>query len=502
MYFITALIVINFGLSYCFIFLQHRGALELKEDLIYTIDVDGATEEWIEQPVDHFGTNNETWKMRYFKRLTFWKPGGPIYLLINGDYNLNLDSIRNDTYFTCQLANETNGAVFLSEHRYYGHSKPNDKSLKYLSSKQGLADLVTLIKAIKSAPEFKSSKVVVLGASYAGNLAAWMRALYPNLVDAAVASSAPVLAKKDFYEYFETVPDIYEKYGSPDCVKKIDNFFKHLVDLLKNSSGIEQLKKELHICDESDMSDVRNQQLLFDCFFEILGYLATFETPDEIMVQCQYLQKENGERPMQELFGIFHKHFTSKYLRTTNTGAKTILKLKKSTEMSTAFDDMCYDYNYTDFLKVLRAHKNNYFTYLYQSCTEFGYFATTTSGKPPFYYSLPLDYYIKQCQFMFGEDFDEKRVDDGVAQTNAMHGGITPNVTNVVFTHGDMDPWRRLGVVKDLSDTVVVKITNGTSHWDFLGCPGKPFNQHSEPDALAKDKEYVRNMIKKWIGKA
>lgn len=40
--------------------------------------------------------------------------------------------------------------------------------------------------------------MVVFGGSYSGNLAAWMRQLYPDLVKVAVASSAPVEARFEF----------------------------------------------------------------------------------------------------------------------------------------------------------------------------------------------------------------------------------------------------------------------------------------------------------------
>lgn len=79
--------------------------------------------------------------------------------------------------YSCQ----TDGALFASEDSYYGESMPvnikGTSSLKYLSAGEALAELAALINAIKSAPEFKSSKVVVIGGSYPGNLAAWMRVL-------------------------------------------------------------------------------------------------------------------------------------------------------------------------------------------------------------------------------------------------------------------------------------------------------------------------------------
>jgi thymus-specific serine protease len=41
----------------------------------------------------------------------------------------------------------------------------------------------------------------MVGGSYAGNLAAWMRLAYPELVFAAYASSAPVNALIDDWQY-------------------------------------------------------------------------------------------------------------------------------------------------------------------------------------------------------------------------------------------------------------------------------------------------------------
>ncbi|XP_073958340.1 putative serine protease K12H4.7 [Choristoneura fumiferana] len=499
MYFVSALIVINFGFSYCFAFFEHHGVPEWKNDLTNkNNELSDISEEWIEQPLDHFNTNNETWKMRYFKRLTFWKPNGPIYLLIGGDYEIYYGVLERYCVFPCQLANETNGALFASEHRYYGESMPVDikdtSSMKYLSSKQALADLAALIKTIKSAPEFKSSKVVVIGGSYAGNLAAWMRLLYPDLVDAAVSSSAPVLAKKDFNEYLEAVSDAFEKYGSADCVKKINVFYKRITELLKTPSGIEKLKKEFGICNFSDMNVIENQQLFFDTFtFFTFGSVATHLTADDIKYTCRYFLTENWEGSVQKSVEILHKQLTSQYRSTTSTAVESIFKLKIRTEMTP--EGWCFVFNFTNEMDTYREMRTSGFVvFRYQLCNEFGKFKTTNSDKQPFGHNVPLDFFIKQCQAIYGEDFNEKRVDDGVAQTNTMYGGITPNVTNVVFTHGDMDPWRRLGVLKDLSDTAVVRITNGTSSCGLLWTTMDP--------ALLKHREYVKQIIKKWIEKA
>lgn len=494
MYFLSALIILSLDFSQCFILDKRPHGSGFEKDMS-KVNLSSASEEWIEQPVDHFNTNTETWSMRYLKRLTFWKPNGPIYLYINGEAPLIPIWIEIDTLLTCQLAQETHGALFASEHRYYGLSMPVDmedtSSMRYLSSKQALADLAELIKTIKSAPEFKSSKVVVIGGSYAGNLAAWMKALYPDLVDAAVSSSGPVLAKKDFYEQLETVTDVYQQYGSTDCVNKIKNIFRHYAELLKTPAGIEELKKELNICDDSDMSIAENQALLAYSLVVHFESRAQRGRPDTIKRECESFRVNNWTQSMQKSIKSLEK-LSSQHSIGIGT---SLFQLNEWAQVKLNYKDMsCRNVDYAGLVNYLKENKDFLYSWFYQTCTEFGYYPTTNSDKQAFGHIVSLDFFIKLCKEVYGEDFDEKRVDDGVAQTNAMYGGVTPNVTNVVFTHGDMDPWHRLGVLKDLSETAVVRITNGTSHCAVL------FSPHSEdPEALAIDREYVKKMIKKWI---
>lgn len=59
----------------------------------------------------------------------------------------------------------------------------NASVLNYLSAEQALADFAELIKHIKqTVPGATKSPVIVIGGSYGGMLATWMRLKYPNLV--------------------------------------------------------------------------------------------------------------------------------------------------------------------------------------------------------------------------------------------------------------------------------------------------------------------------------
>lgn len=75
----------------------------------------------------------------------------------------------------------------------------NITNLKYLTSEQALADLAAFIEGMNQFYGFGDEvKWIVIGGSYAGTLAAWLRLKYPHLVYGAIASSAPLLAKLDF----------------------------------------------------------------------------------------------------------------------------------------------------------------------------------------------------------------------------------------------------------------------------------------------------------------
>lgn len=47
--------------------------------------------------------------------------------------------------------------------------------MRYLSSKQALADVVEFLAFVKKEYKLEDSKVIVVGGSYSGNLAGWAR---------------------------------------------------------------------------------------------------------------------------------------------------------------------------------------------------------------------------------------------------------------------------------------------------------------------------------------
>ena len=88
--------------------------------------------------------------------------------------------------------------AFIFKLGYYGESLPfGNESFKipkidYLSSQQALADYAYLVKYLKEKYDAEESPVIAFGGSYGGMLSAWFRMKYPNMVQGALAASAPI----------------------------------------------------------------------------------------------------------------------------------------------------------------------------------------------------------------------------------------------------------------------------------------------------------------------
>ncbi|KAI5652118.1 serine carboxypeptidase s28 domain-containing protein [Phthorimaea operculella] len=445
----------------------------LKSEAVH-IGTKAVKTKWIVQPLDHFDKKEKrTWVMRYFENLEFWKPNGPIFLFIGGageasPYFLTLGIIH-------ELAYETKGAMFGSEHRYYGKSIPLDTSIdtenfKYLSSRQALADLAHLLKAIKYSPKFKDSacKVVVIGGSYPGNLAAWMRLLYPNIVDAAIASSAPVFAKKDFYEYIETVSDDYEKHGQDGCHDKIREVFQRYDSLFTTEEGLKQLKSEEMICEDTDMTKNRNKMMFF------------MDKVSEFMIRAQYGSLAH-----------IHSH-CSMIINSSRVASPRVAEDNEPGFWRN--ETACFDYDYYGMIDKMR-DIDWLMSWLYQTCTEFGFFQSTNSDDHPFTKNIPLEIYYKMCAEIFGPDFDEENIDKGIEETNSFYGGVHPVVSKVVFVNGAMDPWSRLGIIQDISHDAPARVIKNINH-----CRDLFSYRIGDPEELEKIKVFVKYMIKEWIG--
>ncbi|XP_062930024.1 dipeptidyl peptidase 2 isoform X2 [Mobula hypostoma] len=194
-------------------------------------------EMYIEQLVDHFSfsAHRKTYRQRYLITDQFWlKSIGPIFLYTGNEADI-WDFAKN-CGFISELAAEQQALVIFAEHRYYGKSLPFGKksyeriNIEFLTVEQAIADYVLLVTKVKSELDAENCPVIAFGGSYGGMLSAYIRIKYPNIVEGALASSAPVMSAAnigDSRQFFHDVTTDFERV-SPDCVSKIREAFQEL----------------------------------------------------------------------------------------------------------------------------------------------------------------------------------------------------------------------------------------------------------------------------------
>lgn len=204
---------------------------------------------------------------------------------------------------------------------------------------------------------------------------------YPHLVNGAWASSAPLRALVDYFEYKEVMADAIQRVGGDECYTTIENAFQEMERLVE-ISDVETLKTEFNLCSALDLSS--NDVAHF--FYEVSDIVA----------------------------GLVQGHRTGRI-----EGACDLMRRLKEDDAKTdmqAFagwviygNDDCLDMSY---LSAVRKYRDSTWgsegnqqmrQWTYQTCSEFGWFQTSTSrnqifGSPEMY---PIQYFVDICQDLY-----------------------------------------------------------------------------------------------------
>ncbi|KAL6253612.1 hypothetical protein P5V15_012328 [Pogonomyrmex californicus] len=433
-------------------------------------------EGWITQPLDHFNhRDNRTWLMRYKENSAFLKKDGPILIIIGGEWEITDGFLQGGLMY--ELGMKYGALMYYTEHRFYGESRPTKdtsaESLRYLNVDQALADLAYFIETKKKEKNLEKSTVIVFGGSYAGNMAAWARLKYPHLIQGALASSAPVQAKADFYEYYEVVTRSLGRY-SKNCVESIRTAFATVENLLSTQNGPSELKRIFNLCNVPDVKSPNDIGYLMN---SLTGIFAGTVQTDRI---------ENGRSRIAALCD----RMTAAYL---GNPVQRLARLVSS-------QYKCLDINYNNYIKYYRETSWNSpgaessEQWYHQTCTEYGYYQTTYSEKKSIFGTCPLSYYINMCTDLYGDYNDENILDSRVKRTNLMYGGWLPALRNVIFTNGDIDPWHSLSVLKDLNAYSPAIVIKGASH-----CRDMYSDVATDSADLKNARARVRSIIGKWL---
>ncbi|XP_062555131.1 putative serine protease K12H4.7 [Armigeres subalbatus] len=381
--------------------------------------------------VDHFNPQNrDTFEFEYFSNDQFYQPGGPIFIFVGGNWPLSQYYIEAGHFFS--IANYENAWLFANEHRYYGNSFPvpdlSLENLQYLTVEQAMVDLAELIYHLKrNVVRDNNARVILLGTGYAGAIATWMRQRYPHLVEGAWVSSGQIEARLNFQEYAVEIGELIRNYGNSECYSQIWRAFRTAENLI--DAGLSNTVTDLfNTCKPLDA----DTNLDVETFFYNV----------KVALQTAVLLEQNIEK--------------------TDALCQDLNNSTEPTDLHTIaewIEDFYYylDCMPFDFDTTVEAHQFEQINYpensilglrqrVYQFCTEFGWFLTSTADDQPFGLRVTLYFFQNFCKSVFGDWLNEEVVADGVSLTNMHFGGKNPRISNVLFTNGGLDPVRDIGI--------------------------------------------------------
>ena len=414
------------------------------------------------QRVDHFSKKEppDAFAQRYFESdAHFDEANGAVVLYISGEAPLYA-APGSDTY-TGHLAAKLRARVVALEHRYYGDSHPfaemTTSNLRYLNSAQALLDLRafrlwyerTQMVHADGTPmvraDGKPHKWVVVGGSYAGNLAAWFRARFPSLAAAAHASSAPIHVMDDFPRFdVQLQAALATETG---CVGRLRNAAAALnASLAGDADAALSAQAAKALFDADALSDDDFAYLHADAVAiavqyghkrDLCGrlsaasaaaraaaagaaaasaYAAAWSAPAAAArAAAGEGNREEGVMLLRALASFTKAHFYP----TLETGKPE-----------------CYDRKYLANSAV--ATEKNARQWLFQQCTELGWFQVHPDGDA----SLRLPrvnraYFRKLCADTFGAELHPD-----TESATANYEAAALNASHVFFTFGKDDPWQ------------------------------------------------------------
>nr|XP_037289024.1 lysosomal Pro-X carboxypeptidase-like [Rhipicephalus microplus] len=425
--------------------------------------------------VDHFSyRNNDTFQMRYIVADQYWDRKRGLILFYPGN-EMRIEPFVYSTGIMWDWARYFSGLLVFAEHRYYGESLPyGEESFKdlehmsYLSSEQAMADYAALLTWLKDNLEgAKNCKVVAIGGSYGGMLAALMRVKYPYIVEAALASSAPFrmfpgLGSCD--RYYRGVTEAFEK-SSLGCSKDVSRTWTVLDKLGSTPEGCKTLQETFRTCqllEPSNYPDFRNW------IRHTYSVLATINYPFAVMYRGLL-----PARPVKKACAIIRGGMDTEE-RMVHAVADVVKMLYNSTG-----NNSCNNIYPTA----------NMHAYKFQRCTELIH-PTCTDGVNDMFYPQEWDAekFAERCRERFGvtPEFDSMLKKYPIPDFQA--------ASQIFFTDGDKDPWAALGLGHAPTFRTRYHVIEGAAHHVDL-----QFAHRDDPWPFRKARSFAKRVISNWI---
>jgi hypothetical protein len=475
----------------------------------------------ISVPVDFFHNetryephSNETFNLRYWFDKTYYKPGGPVFVLLGGE----TDGAGRLPYLqkgiVHQVIEATGGMGVILEHRYYGTSFPVDdlttKNMRFLSTDQALAEIDYFARNVKfegidadlTAP---NTPWVVYGGSYAGAQAAFLRVKYPETFWGAISSSGVTTAIYDYWQYFEPA----RLYGPPDCIKNTQILIDVIDNILlndNNTAQVKPLKTVFGLANVTDNRDFAGQ------ITGVYGLQSTNWDPEENSASffnyCTNITAmPTAENLRPAVSDIVSAAGYGNDSLAQNVTLNAIAWLNSTSLRSYRRSNLTQDQYYTTlnataYQSLTSLEDYGSVSWSYQVCTEWGYIQTGNTPKdimPLISRTLDVEYLTFMCraQFNITEPSD-------VWQVNK-YGNYSIEYERLAFMGGNADPWRPATPLwypesrNSSTDHPWHLISHGVHHWEENGIFPNETTALLPPPQVVYAQQFLKNFVVDWV---
>ncbi|KAK4224179.1 peptidase S28 [Podospora fimiseda] len=470
------------------------------------------------QLIDHSNPNLGTFKQRYWYGTEFWNgPGSPIYLINIGEQNaegFNVTWMSKD-YLPGRFAQETGAAVILMEHRYWGNSSPFQlltvENLTHLTLDNSLKDITYMANNLllpfdrTNGSHPSKSPWIYMGGSYPGAIANWLAVREPGTFWAYYSSSGVVQAVTDFWQYFVPIQE-----ATPaNCTADIHAVIDHVDSVLMKGTSKEKdgLKEYFGLFGLSDVDFAfalagvlfRWQNVQFYTSGQYDGTVPHYEFCDYVegiwpnSTTSGMIPGKNGVGLNRALEGY------SKYYRDVYVPDNQCNRGLECWQVTNATNPI-YQY-----LGVQQDHRqwqwmlcNEPFEYWYGAPPR-----TENGGKSMVSRLINVDQFRKRCKLYFPELESGVAINKSASDVNKLTGGWSmTNITRVMHTNGEWDPWRDATLSSSFRDggkfqgtkQVPVRVIKNGTHCSDLSRA----NWDANPELEKLMDEVVLNM-KVWV---
>eukprot|EP01084_Bolivina_argentea_P302247 521687_1 len=470
------------------------------------------TENYYEQPLDHFNYNTgstpnniQTYKQRYFIcGGSKWVQNNTIFFYLGNEANVEL--YVNHTGLMWENEDAFQAIMIFAEHRYYGNSKPftatqltNDVSLyRFVNPDQALADYAQLIYYLKSTKlNSLTSPIIGFGGSYGGMLCAWFSIKYPQWLDGCISGSAPILdfealhppINPKFYAQTMTFDASTAGGGNDICSDNIRNSWVKLFSLISTGEGRKQLSNIFKLC-----TTLKNERIANATAFWAADAMSTLAM-GSYPYPSSYLTNGIADLPAYPLRYACNKYMIKNFSMNNNDILYALSDFI-GVLYNVTNDTNCYDIN--DNLMPYMPDYVDANAWMFMSCSVIFMTGTfndlyTSDGINDMFWDYKWD-----IQRLSDSCYNSLGIRPRVNWTQINYGGnILQNdgVKNIVFSNGLLDPWSNGGVKFNNTANGIYSISTGMvgHHMDLM------FSTSKDPASVINARKFEVQQMTQWV---